>query len=144
MIASLRGNIFLDVLCPLFQIISIFNSPFYYLLDIFLLCRTILSTGTLFCTDSIFSEERIFMDAISYTAARANLSKTMEKVCDDHAPVIITRKSESPVVMVSLEDYQAMEETAYLLRSPANAQRLLASIAELESGQGIEHSLSKD
>jgi len=81
------------------------------------------------------------MDAISYSAARANLAKTMEKVCDDHAPVIITRKSESPVVMVSLADYQAMEETAYLLRSPANARRLLESIAELEAGQGIERGL---
>ena len=55
------------------------------------------------------------MDAISYTVARANLSKTMERVCKDHVPVIITRKRESPVVMISLEDYQAMEETAYLL-----------------------------
>jgi antitoxin YefM len=51
------------------------------------------------------------MDAISYTAVRANLSKTMEQVCNDHAPIIITRKRESPVVMLSLEDYQAMEET---------------------------------
>lgn len=81
------------------------------------------------------------MDAISYTAARANLAKTMEKVCDDHAPVIITRKSESPVVMISLDDYQAMEETAYLLRSPANARHLLESIAELESGQGTARKL---
>lgn len=81
------------------------------------------------------------MDAISYTSARANLAKTMEKVCDDHAPVIITRKSESPVVMISLEDYQAMEETAYLLRSPANARHLLESIAELESGSGVEREL---
>ncbi|ANE54870.1 MULTISPECIES: type II toxin-antitoxin system Phd/YefM family antitoxin [Methylomonas] len=81
------------------------------------------------------------MDAISYSAARANLAKTMDKVCADHAPIIITRKSESPVVMLSLEDYQAMEETAYLLRSPANARRLLESIAELESGQGSEREL---
>lgn len=81
------------------------------------------------------------MDAISYTAARANLAKTMEKVCNDHAPVIITRKSESPVVMLSLEDYQAMEETAYLLRSPANARRLLESIAELEAGEGKQRDL---
>lgn len=81
------------------------------------------------------------MDAISYTAARANLAKTMEKVCADHAPVIITRKNETPVVMLSLEDYQAMEETAYLLRSPANARRLLESIAELEAGQGAEREL---
>ena len=83
------------------------------------------------------------MDAISYTSVRANLAKTMEKVCNDHAPVIITRKSESPVVMLSLEDYQAMEETAYLLRSPANARRLLESIAELESGKGTERELAE-
>jgi len=81
------------------------------------------------------------MDAISYTSARANLARTMEKVCEDHAPVIITRKSENPVVMMSLEDYQAMEETTYLLRSPANARQLLESIAELESGRGIEKDL---
>nr|VFK27010.1 MAG: antitoxin YefM [Candidatus Kentron sp. LPFa] len=81
------------------------------------------------------------MEAISYTVARANLSKTMEKVCFDHDPMIITRKRESPVVMISLEDYQAMEETAYLLRSPANARHLLESIAELEAGEGIEREL---
>ena len=81
------------------------------------------------------------MDAISYTAARANLAKTMERVCSDHDPMIITRKRESPVVMISLEDFQAMEETAYLLRSPANARRLLESIAELESGNGVEREL---
>ena len=78
------------------------------------------------------------MDAISYKAARANLAKTMEKVCNDHEPVIITRKRESPVVMISLEDYQSMEETAYLLRSPANARHLLESIAELEAGKGTD------
>ena len=55
--------------------------------------------------------------------------------------MIITRKRESPVVMISLEDFQAMEETAYLLRSPANARRLLESIAELESGNGVEREL---
>ena len=81
------------------------------------------------------------MDAMSYTAARANLAKTMEKVCDDHSPVIITRKSERPVVMISLEDYEAMQETTYLLRSPANARSLLESIAELESGNGTEREL---
>lgn len=84
------------------------------------------------------------MDAISYTAARANLAKTMEQVCNDHAPVIITRKSEEPVVMMSLEDYQAMQETTYLLRSPANARNLLESIAELENGQGTERALFED
>ncbi len=83
------------------------------------------------------------MDAISYTTLRANLTKTMEKVCNDHDPVIITRKRESPVVMISLEDYQAMEETAYLLRSPANARHLLDSIAELEKGKGKERELAE-
>ena len=81
------------------------------------------------------------MDAISYTSARENLASTMEKVCMDHAPIIITRKNESPVVMMSLEDYQAMEETTYLLRSPANARQLFESIAELEAGKGIEREL---
>jgi antitoxin YefM len=81
------------------------------------------------------------MDAISYTVARANLAKTMEKVCNDHDAVIITRKRESPVVMISLEDYQAMEATTYLLRSPANARHLLESIAELESDNGMEREL---
>ena len=84
------------------------------------------------------------MDAISYTSARANLASTMEQVCNDHAPILITRKSEAPVVMMSLEDYQAMEETTYLLRSPANARNLLESIAELEAGKGAEHALIEE
>ena len=81
------------------------------------------------------------MDAITYTHARGNLAKTMEKVCDDHAPVIITRKNQRAVVMLSLEDYKALEETAYLLRSPKNARRLLESMAELESGSGTQREL---
>ena len=81
------------------------------------------------------------MDAISYTAARENLAKTMEKVCNDHTPIIITRKREAAVVMLSLDDYQALEETAYLLRAPANARQLLESIAELEAGKGTEREL---
>ncbi|HPE62256.1 MAG: type II toxin-antitoxin system prevent-host-death family antitoxin [Thiothrix sp.] len=76
------------------------------------------------------------MESISYTAARSNLARTMEQVCNDHAPVAITRKGEGTVVMISMEDYQALEETAYLLRSPKNARRLIESIAELEDGKG--------
>ena len=82
------------------------------------------------------------MEAISYTNARSNLAKTMEKVCEDHDPVIITRRNESSVVMMSLEDFQALEETAYLLRSPKNARRLLESVAQLESNGGTERELS--
>ena len=81
------------------------------------------------------------METISYTAARGNLAKTMKKVCDDHSPVIITRKTAPPVVMMSLEDFSSLEETAYLLRSPENARRLLKSIAELEAGKGKEREL---
>lgn len=82
------------------------------------------------------------MEAISYTNARSNLAKTMEKVCEDHDPVIITRRNENSVVMMSLEDYQALEETAYLLRSPKNARRLLESIVQLESDGGTERELA--
>lgn len=81
------------------------------------------------------------MNAITYTHARSHLAQTMEQVCDDHAPVIITRKNQRSVVMISLEDYQALEETAYLLRSPKNARRLLEAVAELESGGGMEREL---
>ena len=81
------------------------------------------------------------MDAITYTAARQNLAKTMEKVCRDRDPVIVTRKSSESVVIMSLEDYEALEETAYLLRSPENMRRLIESIAQLENGRGTEKEL---
>jgi antitoxin YefM len=83
------------------------------------------------------------MKSISYTAARSNFAKTIEKVCDDHAPIVITRKGEGAVVMMSMEDYEALEETAYLLRSPKNARRLLESIVELEAGRGKERELAE-
>jgi antitoxin YefM len=81
------------------------------------------------------------MEAITYTAARQNLAKTMEKVCRDHSPVIVTRKTSNSVVIMSLEDYEALEETAYLLRSPKNTRRLIESIAQLEKGEGAEKEL---
>ena len=83
------------------------------------------------------------MDAITYSTARANLARTMDRVCEDHAPLIITRNGEQSVVMVSLDDYQALEETAYLLRSPANARRLLAAVTQLADGAGRERPLAK-
>lgn len=81
------------------------------------------------------------MDAIPYTRLRANLAGEMDRVCEDHAPIIVTRKASNAVVMMSLEDYEALEETAYLLRSPKNALRLLQSIARLEAGLGVEREL---
>lgn len=83
------------------------------------------------------------MDAITYTAARANLASTMNRVCDDHEPLIITRNGQQSVVMLSLEDYQALEETAHLLRSPQNASRLLSAISVLDQGGGEARQLSK-
>ncbi|GMQ87240.1 MAG: YoeB-YefM toxin-antitoxin system antitoxin YefM [Gammaproteobacteria bacterium] len=81
------------------------------------------------------------MKALSYTALRKTLAKTMEKVCDDHEPIVITRKSEGAVVMLSLEDYESLEETTYLLRSPKNVKRLFESISQLEEGKGVEKDL---
>jgi antitoxin YefM len=65
----------------------------------------------------------------------------MDRVCEDHAPLIVTRKASSSVVMISLDDYEALEETSYLLRSPRNVRRLLESIAELEAGSGTTREL---
>ncbi|HEY88649.1 MAG TPA: type II toxin-antitoxin system prevent-host-death family antitoxin [Thermoflexia bacterium] len=81
------------------------------------------------------------MEAITYTAARQNLAKTMEKICKDHAPVIVTRRTSNSVVIMSLEDYEAFEETTYLLRSPKNVRRLIESIAQLENDEGTEKEL---
>nr|WP_244263501.1 type II toxin-antitoxin system prevent-host-death family antitoxin [Salinisphaera shabanensis] len=65
----------------------------------------------------------------------------MEQVCEDHSPMIITRNKARSVVMMSLEDYEALQETAYLLRAPRNARRLLESVAELERDGGQERAL---
>ena len=83
------------------------------------------------------------MDAITYSAARANLATTMDRVCNDHEALIITRNGEQSVVMLSLEDFQALEETAYLLRNPANAKRLLAATEQLREGKGVARELAK-
>ena len=83
------------------------------------------------------------MDTITYSDARARLAKIMEEVCDEHTPVVITRKNNRPVVMMSLEDYHALEETADLLHSARAARRLLMSIAELETGSGTVRKLLK-
>lgn len=83
------------------------------------------------------------MDAITYSSVRANLADTMDRVCNDHEAIIITRNGEQSVVMLSLEDFKAMEETTYLLRNPTNAQRLMSAVAQLGAGKGVEKKLSK-
>jgi antitoxin YefM len=79
--------------------------------------------------------------AITYSAARENLASTMQSVCDDREPVIITRKRDQAVVMMSLDDYESMQETSYLQRSPENARRLHEAIDQLESGRGKKRKL---
>lgn len=81
------------------------------------------------------------MNAISYTSARGNLAKTMKKVCENHDPVIITRNKSESVVMLSLEDFESLQETYYLLKSPANAARLCESFDELDKGKGKEREM---
>ena len=76
------------------------------------------------------------MSTMTYTAARENLGETMDRVCDNHQPIIVTRQKQRSVVILSLDDYEALNETAYLLRSPANARRLLAATQQLESRKG--------
>lgn len=82
------------------------------------------------------------MRTLTYSQSRARYAETLSAVVDDREEVVITRAGHDPVVMVSLDDYEWLKETAYLLRSPANAGRVLVAIARLESGQGEEHDLS--
>ncbi len=83
------------------------------------------------------------MDAITYTAARNRLAKTMDQVNDDHKPVLITRQKGKPAVLMSLEDFNAYEETAYLSSSPRNAARLRRAVRALEAGKGRARRLVK-
>lgn len=81
------------------------------------------------------------MDIINYTDFRSNLSDVMDKVNSDHAPMLITRRNSDPAVIMSLEDFQSYDETAYLMASPKNAQRLDEAISEIEAGIVEAHDL---
>lgn len=84
------------------------------------------------------------MKTISYTESRANYAKVLDDVVNNRVETIITRAGHESVVLVYLADYESLRETAYLLRSPANARRLLDSIERLESSGGSEHNLIED
>lgn len=81
------------------------------------------------------------MDVVTYSDARANLKGLMDRVIGDRTQVVVTRQKAEAVVMVSLSDWNAMEETLHLLSTPANAARLRASIGQLEAGEGAEREL---
>lgn len=83
------------------------------------------------------------MRTLSYSESRAKYAETLNAVVDDREEVIITRAGHEPVVMVALDDYESLKEAAYLLRSPENARRLLASIDRLEHGGGVQRDLAE-
>jgi antitoxin YefM len=79
------------------------------------------------------------MKTMSYTESRARYAEVLDSVVDDREEVVITRAGHEPVVIVSLADFESLRETAYLMRSPANARRLLDAMERLESGEGMVH-----
>lgn len=81
------------------------------------------------------------LDAITYTDARKNLAGVMDAVCSNIDAVVITRRKNPPVVIMSLDEYNSIKETDYLLRSPENKKRLLESIKEIREGKAVEHDL---
>lgn len=81
------------------------------------------------------------MDALTYSYTRQHLAEVMRKVNDDRAPVIVTSQRGKPVVVMSLEDYNALEETAYLLRNPVGAKRLMEAVERYRHGETIEREL---
>ncbi len=84
------------------------------------------------------------MKTLSYTESRANYAQVLDDVVNNREEAVITRSGHEPVVIVSLADYESLRESAYLMRSPANARRLLDSIERLEAGQGRQHDLIED
>jgi antitoxin YefM len=84
------------------------------------------------------------MNTLTYSEARAGFKQAMDDVCRDHTPMLITRQGGEHVVMVSLEDFSAMQETLYLLSSPKNAERLVRSVAQINARKGTPRNLLKD
>ena len=84
------------------------------------------------------------MHAMSYSSFRSHLASTLDKVNEDHKPIMITRQNGKPAVIISLEDFQSYEETSYLMASPKNAQRLNEAIEQIESGQAVQHELIEE
>ena len=81
------------------------------------------------------------MKTMTYSSTRANFAAAIDSVLEDREEVVITRAGKDPVVLVALDDYESLKETAHLLQNPANARRLLASIERLEAGDGIARDL---
>ena len=83
------------------------------------------------------------MDHVTYTDLRQHLARYLDEVCDSRAPLIVTRQNARPVVMISLEEFESIEATLHLLRSPANAERLIDAVAEADAGKLVEHDIAE-
>jgi antitoxin YefM len=81
------------------------------------------------------------MDIMTYTDARASLKDVMDRVIQDHVEVVVTRRKREAVVIISLDEYNSIQETLHLQKSPENARRLRASIAQLNAGRGAERDI---
>jgi len=79
------------------------------------------------------------MQVLNYSEARANFALMLDKVNEDHAPILITRQGGKPAVLISLDDYNAWQETDYLMYSPANRRMLRQAMDELDAGGGTVH-----
>jgi antitoxin YefM len=79
------------------------------------------------------------MEIVTYSETRANLKAIMDRAVNDHIPIAITRQRGKPVVMIDLDDWNAIQETMYLLSTPNNARRLMESIANIEVGKNLVH-----
>lgn len=84
---------------------------------------------------------KMVMNTLNYSSLRNNLASVLDKVNDDHKPVVITRQNGKAAVIISLEDFKSYEETFYLMASPNNAKRLQSAILEVESGKSIKRDL---
>ena len=84
------------------------------------------------------------MEVITYSDFRSQLAKTMDRVNDNHKPVMVTRQNGKPAILMSVEDFNAYQETAYLMASPENARRLNDAIAEIEAGNAVDHGLIEE
>jgi antitoxin YefM len=74
------------------------------------------------------------MDVLTYSDTRVRLKEVMDRVVQDRAPIVITRRRGEAVVMVSLADWSAIVETLHLRASPTNSRRLAAAIGQLSAG----------
>jgi len=84
------------------------------------------------------------MNILTFSEARARLKSVMDDVCKDHSPTVVTRVNGEHVVMLSLADFNSMEETLYLLSSQKNASRLMESIAQIKAGKALQRELIRN